>query len=72
MSDTTTSHTATIVITFSRDRLLFEHPETGAKVYTVTSDGPVRGRDLIWCEKASGAYRVIPANEFRNFTNSTD
>lgn len=54
----------TLTMTFRRDALLFEHPK--ADVYGVVSDGPVRGRDLIWVETKNDDRpgRVLPANEF--------
>lgn len=59
------NETQTLTITIHRGRLLFSDAH-GNDAYGVDTDGPIRGRGLLWLELADGTQRVIPSEEYRN------
>lgn len=62
----TTASTETVSLTFTRGDVLFTDP-AGNACYDVVVDGPIRGRELVWAERADGAHRVIPATAWKAF-----
>lgn len=59
--------TETITLTISRGDLLLED-DRGNRGFTVKVDGPIRGRELLWMERADGVTRVMPATAWKEFT----
>jgi hypothetical protein len=64
--EATTAPTETITLTIARGELFIED-EHGNRGFGVVVDGPIRGRELIWAERADGTSRVIPATAWRDF-----
>jgi hypothetical protein len=62
----TTAPTETITLTVSRGSLILSD-ENGNRGYGVVVDGPIRGRELMWMERADGVTRVMPATAWRDF-----
>lgn len=66
MNETTATETISITMTVTRGRLTIEDAR-GNRGFGVVVDGPIRGRELMWMERADGTTRVMPATEWRNF-----
>lgn len=72
MIDTTAPASETLALTFTRGRLLFSTTD-GHAAFIVETDGPIRGRELVWAVRSGETVgRVIPATAFRAYVNGAD
>jgi hypothetical protein len=65
---------ASLTLTFYRGDLSLELRDGAVRVYEVSTDGPIRGRELVWVETADDptSYRIVPASALQTMFPTSD